>query len=84
MPQGGESISIRKIAPTTHRSLEERLVAFYGKLIETIVNVALNSRSGSYIIEAQITQLILPVLRLCPKNSARATARTRIIEPTVQ
>lgn len=36
LQQDGESISIRKIAPTTHRSLEERLVAFYGKPIETI------------------------------------------------
>lgn len=36
LQQDGESISIRKLAPTTHRTLEERLVAFYGKPIETI------------------------------------------------
>ena len=39
LQQNGESITIRKIAPADHRSLEERLVAFYGKPIEAIASV---------------------------------------------
>lgn len=36
LQQDRDTISIRKIAPATHRSLEERLVAFYGKPLESI------------------------------------------------
>lgn len=36
LQQDGGTISIRKLAPTAHRTLEERLVAFYGKPIEMI------------------------------------------------
>ena len=39
LQQNGESITIRKLAPAEHRSLEERLVAFYGKPIEAIASV---------------------------------------------
>ena len=39
LEQNGETITIRKLAPTVHRSLEERLVAFYGKPIEAIASV---------------------------------------------
>ena len=38
LQQNGESITIRKLASTEHRSLEERLVAFYGKPIEAIAS----------------------------------------------
>jgi len=34
-----DTITIRKVASTTHKSLEERLVAFYGKPIEAIASV---------------------------------------------
>ena len=39
LQQNGESITIRKLAPAAHRTLEERLVAFYGKPIEAIASV---------------------------------------------
>jgi len=34
-----DTITIRKLAQTSHKSLEERLVAFYGKPIEAITSV---------------------------------------------
>ncbi len=39
LQQNGTSITIRKLAPVPHRSLEDRLVAFYGKPIEQIASV---------------------------------------------
>ena len=36
LQEDGGTISIRKIAPTAHRTLEERLTSFYGKPLEAI------------------------------------------------
>jgi len=39
LQNNADTITIRKITPTAHKTLEERLVAFYGKPIEAIAPV---------------------------------------------
>lgn len=39
LTQDNNSIQIRKVAPTRHRTLEDRLTAFYGKPIDEIQRI---------------------------------------------